>query len=251
MITSPFSLIGKKILVTGASSGIGKQVVITLSNMGAYVILNARNIRRLEEVQDLIGRDKSSIVFGDLTKENTIDKIINSIDKLDGIVNAAGIMELLPFKFIKKDTLTGMMDVNFFAPVNLTLELFKKKKISKGASIVFITSINGSIVGSKANSMYAASKGALSGIVKAMALDLSKNKIRVNEIVPGMIQTEGVNSVKDSVSKTGIEQDVLKYPLGCYGTPNDVANGCVYLLSEASQWVTGSKLVIDGGFTAQ
>ncbi len=252
MINNPFSLEGKVVLVTGASSGIGKEVAITLNKFGAYVILSARNEKRLLEVEDTIGKDNCTIVVGDLTDENTISKIIESTEKLDGLVHAAGIMKLLPFKFVTTEGLNNMMDVNFMAPINLTLGLLKNKKIKKGASIVVITSISGSIIGTKANSMYAASKGALSGMIKSITIDLSKSKIRINEIAPGMINTEGASKeLVNMVSDDSISEDVIKYPLGTYGDPEDVANGCVYLLSEASKWVTGTKLVIDGGFTVQ
>ena len=253
MKTSPFDLSGKFFLVTGASSGIGKQVAITLNAMGANIYINGRNLQRLEDTRNqLCNKDlECHIISGDLTEVATIRKITSKIESVDGVVFASGIMKLLPFKYIQFEDLDAMMNVNFRAPIHFTLELFKKKKLNSGGSIVYITSINGSVVGSKANSVYAASKGALSGMAKAMSLDLAKNKIRVNEIAPGMIKTEGIIESLDNVSNDYISKDVLKYPLKSYGTPEDVANGCVYLLSDASKWVTGTKLVIDGGFTAQ
>ena len=125
----------------------------------------------------------------------------------------------------------------------------KAGKSNNGSSIVFISSINGSCIGAKGFTLYATSKGAISGLVKSLAADLSKLKIRVNEIAPGMIITDGLNSIEESVSTSSIQEDMNKYPLGGYGSPDDVANGCVYLLSSASKWVTGTKLIIDGGFT--
>lgn len=251
MTKNAFSLKGRTILITGASSGIGKEVAITLHRFGASLILNARNEVRLKEVQTQIGEDKCTTVVGDLTNNDTIAKIIEACVLLDGIVHAAGIMKLLPFKFITPEALSEMMNVNFASPIHLTLELVKKRKIAKESSIVVITSINGSVVGSKANAMYVASKGALSAMVKSMAIDLAKSKIRINEIAPGMIRTEGAIEIENTVSKEEILKDIKKYPLGTYGSPEDVANGCVYLLADASKWVTGTKLVIDGGFTVQ
>lgn len=251
MIVNPFSLEGKIILVTGASSGIGKEVAITLNKFGANLIINGRNVDRLNCVQQQIGMDNCKVVVGDLTDATTITNLVETCDKIDGIVHASGIMKLLPFKFVTMEGLQEMMDVNFTAPIALTLALLKKRKFLKGASIVVITSINGSVVGSKANAMYAGSKGALSGMLKSMAIDLAKSKIRINEIAPGMINTEGAIEIENVLSKEVIAEDIKKYPLGTYGSPEDVANGCVYLLTEASKWVTGTKLVIDGGFTVQ
>ena len=253
MKISPFNLSDKTILVTGASSGIGRQVAINLNAMGANLYINGRNIQRLQDTKNqLYNKDlECLIISGDLTEIETIKNLVSEIGSIDGVVFASGIMKLLPFKFIQFEELNAMMNVNFSSPIHLTLELFKKKKINNGGSIIYITSINGSVVGSKANSMYAATKGALSGMAKAISLDLAKNRIRVNEIAPGMIKTEGVELISDTVSNRSISKDVLKYPLQSYGTPEDVANGCVYLLSDASKWVTGTKLVIDGGFTAQ
>ena len=250
-MNNPFSLENKSILVTGASSGIGKEVAISIAKMGADVILNGRNVERLNEVAKVINKNSTIIVSGDLTESTTIKTLVETIPKLDGLVHAAGIMRLLPFKFIASNDLNEMMNINFTAPTLLSLELVKKKKINNNASIVYISSITGSLIGSKANSMYAASKGAVSGMVKGMAIDLAKKNIRVNEVAPGMIETSGAFEIENVVSKDAILEDKKKYPLGTYGQPEDVANACVYLLSSASKWITGTKIVVDGGFTAQ
>lgn len=250
-MNNPFSLANKYILVTGASSGIGREVAISIAKMGANVILNGRNTERLNEVVEIINKESTIVVNGDITVNKTVQEIVAAIPKIDGIVHAAGIMKLLPFKFISEPDLNEMMNINFSAPTLLSLEILKKKKINNNSSIVYITSINGSVVGSKANAMYAASKGAISGIVKGMALDLAKSKIRVNEVVPGMIETVGSMEIENIVSAESILEDKKKYPLGDYGQPEDVALACVYLLSDASKWVTGTKIVVDGGFTAQ
>ncbi len=250
-MNNPFSLENKSILVTGASSGIGKEVAISIAKMGAAVILNGRNVERLNEVAKIINKNSTIIVSGDLTESTTIKTLVETIPKLDGLVHAAGIMRLLPFKFIASNDLNEMMNINFTAPTLLSLELVKKKKINNNASIVYISSITGSLIGSKANSMYAASKGAVSGMVKGMAIDLAKKNIRVNEVAPGMIETSGAFEIENVVSKDAILEDKKKYPLGTYGQPEDVANACVYLLSSASKWITGTKIVVDGGFTAQ
>ena len=154
-----------------------------------------------------------------------------------------------PYKFITQNSFSEIFDINVKAPVFFTTMLLKKRKINNSSSIVFISSINGSCIGAKGFTLYSTSKGAISGLVKSLAADLSKIKIRVNEIAPGMIITDGINSIEENISTSSIQEDMNKYPLGGYGYPDDVANGCVYLLSKASKWVTGTKLIIDGGFT--
>ena len=248
---SSFSLKSKFILVTGASSGIGRQIAILLSKAGASLIINGRNEGRLTETYNILSGSNHKMLIGDLSFKETQLSIAKEVPVLSGIVHASGIMRLLPFKFIKSEDLREMMEVNFFSPMELTFLLFREKKLQNAASIVFITSINGAVIGSKANSMYAASKGALTGMIKSMAIDLAKSKIRVNNIAPGMIDTEGASEIKNIVSDQAIKDDVLKYPLNSYGKPEDIANGCIYLLSDASKWVTGITLVIDGGFTIQ
>lgn len=168
-------------------------------------------------------------------------------EPLDGIIQCAGCTISKPFSFISEDNLSNIMRVNFEAPVMLTQLLLKKKKIAKGASIVFVSSISGVYVSYIANSIYSASKGAVNGIAKALALELAGKDIRVNTITPGMIETsilsEGVISVEQ------LTEDAKRYPLKRYGKPEEVAYAAVYLLSDASKWVTGSNLLIDGGYT--
>jgi len=250
-MSNPFSLEGKSILVTGASSGIGREVALTLNRCGAKLIINGRNLERLQAVADEINSMDTIVVCGDLTSEVTIRDIIERIPSVHGVVHAAGLLRLLPFRFISSESLGEMMEVNFFGPTYLSLALARNRKLVQGASLVYITSINGTAVGSKANSMYAASKGALLGMIKAMAIDLAKNKIRVNSVAPGMITTEGAANIAEHVTEQSISEDVKKYPLGRYGVPADVANACVYLLADASSWVTGTSMVVDGGFTIQ
>lgn len=246
---SPFSLINKKILVTGASSGIGKQIAINLVNQGAYVYLVGRNLKRLNILKDQLGDDNCKVFSVDLTDFNEMIKMVKDIDVIDGLVHSAGVISMSPYKFINEDSISKTFSINFEAPLKLTTNLLKLKRIKSSGSIVFISSINGSCIGAKGFTLYSSSKGAISGLVKSLSVDLAKNKIRVNEIAPGMIVTEGIKSIKENVSNESINEDMKKYPLGGYGDPDDVANGCVYLLSDASKWVTGIKLVIDGGFT--
>lgn len=246
---NPFSLLGKNILVTGASSGIGRAIAIECSKMGAIVLLTARNEERLQEtLQQMENVEKHSVVQADLSNEEDIERLVLSVSyKLDGIVQCAGFTIPKPFQFVSKEDVKGIMAVNFEAPVYLTQLLLKKKKINKSSSIVFISSISGVYISSVAGSLYSASKGAINGIVKGLAIELSTKNIRVNCVNPGMILTdifkEGI------ITKEQLEEDAKKYPLKRYGKPEEVAYAVIYLLSDASAWVTGTNLLIDGGYT--
>lgn len=244
---NPFSLEGKIILVTGASSGIGRAIAIECSQMGATIILTARNEERMKETLSQMEGIGHSIIVADLSVENDIKRLVEQTPKLDGLVNCAGLIKTLIFQFIDTTSLAEIMDVNFVAPTIISARLVENKKLTRNSSIVFISSISGTLCVGGGNSMYSASKGAINGMMKNMALDLASKGIRVNSVNPGMIET--------SIFKRGIidnhqlEEDKKRYPLKRYGKPQEVAYAVIYLLSDASQWVTGSSLVIDGGYT--
>ena len=244
---NPFSLENKKILVTGASSGIGKAIAIECSKMGARVIITGRNEERLAETyKELVGEHPAYIV-ADLTKEEDIEHLVALTDSLNGLVNCAGLTIPKPFKFLQESDIETVMTVNFNAPLLLTQRLVKKKKLEKGASVVFISSISGTKVSYIAGSIYSASKGAINGLCKGLALELASQQIRVNTVVPGMVETNIVSG--GEIAEEQLEIDSQKYPLKRYGKPEEVAYAVVYLLSGASGWVTGSNLLIDGGYT--
>jgi len=246
---NPFSLEGKTILVTGASSGIGRAIAVECSKMGAQLIITARNEERLKDTLSLMDNpDLHQLLLADLSNEKDVADLESFITgKLDGIVQCAGFTIPKPFQFLSKEDVHNVMAVNFVAPVLLTQLLLKKKKINNTASIVFISSINGVLCSSPGGSIYAASKGAINGIVKNLAIELATKRIRVNSVNPGMVQT----SIYESgiISEEQFEEDMKRYPLKRYGKPEEVAYAVIYLLSDASQWVTGSNLVIDGGYT--
>jgi NAD(P)-dependent dehydrogenase (short-subunit alcohol dehydrogenase family) len=246
---SAFSLKNSKILITGASSGIGREIAIIAAKHGAIIYAVGRNQKKLNLLKDIIGNKNCKTFSVDLTDKDNVTKLIEAIDSIDGLVNCAGLIKMSPYKFITQNSFSETFDINVKAPVFLTTMLLKRRKINNSSSIVFISSINGSCIGAKGFTLYSTSKGAISGLVKSLAADLSKLKIRVNEIAPGMIITDGINSIEENISTSSIQEDMNKYPLGGYGYPDDVANGCIYLLSKASKWVTGTKLIIDGGFT--
>lgn len=244
MIYNPFSLEGKKILITGASSGIGKATAIECSRMGAKVIIVGRDEQRLNETfLELTGEGHQQII-GDLTLEEDIDRIVDNISEVDGLVNNAGIGGTKPIRFIKKEDLENVLGTNTFSPILLTKSLLKKKKIKKGSAIVFTSSVAACLV-EPGIAMYAASKAAISSYMRSCAVELADKKIRSNAVLPGMVETKLI--VGGPISSDDLLNDLKNYPLGRYGRPEEVAYAIIYFLSDASVWVTGASLVIDGG----
>jgi len=243
---NPYILNGKTILVTGASSGIGRSIAIECSKMGGNMIITGRDSERLNKTFGDLSGNSNRMVLYDLLNEESINDLVENLPVLDGIVHSAGINKLMLLKFIKDDLLDKIMETNFRSPTLLTSKLQKKKKIAKGASIVFISSIS-AVYATIAYSIYMASKAAINAFAKGIAIELAPLSIRVNSIQPGMIQTRLIeNSILGSEA---LKDDADNYPLGRYGKPEDVAYTAVYLLSDASKWVTGSILTVDGGIT--
>lgn len=243
---NPFTLEGKTILVTGASSGIGRAVAIECSKMGAKVIVTARNEERLKETLAMLEGEGHELRLCDLADNGQIDSLVASLPALQGLVNNAGITKMLPVQFIKPDVMRNIVEVNAEAPISLLQRLLKKKRLDKGASVIFTSSISALGAAATGNSIYAASKGMISSFIRVAALELAPKKIRVNAVCPGMINTKMI--ANDLITEQEDSQ-IAAYPLKRYGEPADVALAMVYLLSDASSWVTGTNLVIDGGLT--
>ena len=246
MSYNPFSLEGKNILVTGSTSGIGRATAIECSKMGAKVIVTGRNEERAKETIAMLSGEGHSSVVADLSSLEDIDKLVDEIPMLDGCVNNAGYNVLQLVSFIKREDMKSIFDVNAEAPIYLTHKLVKAKKLSKGASIVFTSSISARGVCSPGNSLYSATKAAMTAFMRNAAIDLASKKIRCNSVAPGMVETP----LKDGKSVVTDEQWEINrqlYPLGRFGQPEDVAHAIIYLLSDASSWVTGTEIVIDGG----
>ena len=248
-MNNPFSLEGKTILVTGASSGIGRATAIACSQMGAVVVVTGRNEPRLQETLDALEGSGHQMIVADIANDDQIDYLVDQIPSINGLVNNAGITETCPTQFIKRDKLNRVMEVNTIAPILLTQRILKKKKLGKGGSIVFTCSISGTCVCVGGNVLYSASKGAIHGFMKNAALDLAHKGIRVNDVCPGMIDTHILDA--GTISEEQLEIEAQRYPMKRFGKPEEVAYGIIYLLSDASSFVTGSSIVIDGGFTLQ
>lgn len=242
---NPFSLEGKTILVTGASSGIGRGIAVTCSKMGAIIVLGGRNEARLNETLSTLEGDGHVLAVADMTHKEELEKMVDVLPNLDGIVHCAGIGQRILCKQLQETDVDNVMDMNFKAPVLLQTEILKKKKINKGASIVFIASIAAETP-SVGNAIYSASKGAIISYANCLVVELAPRKIRVNCISPGMVWTELIK--KGGLTDDELKQDEQNYPLKRYGTPDDIANLAVYMLSDASSWMTGSNVRIAGGF---
>lgn len=245
---NPFSLSGKTILVTGASSGIGRAVAIACASMGGRIVLNGRNTSNLQDTCEQLNGEDHLILASDLSTQEGIDSLIGQCPKLDGIVHCAGIPKLCPIKYLTKDVLNEIININEIAPILLTAGLLKKKLISKRASIVFIASTAGVLMsGAVGDTDYSATKGALSGFMKTAVRELGPQQIRVNTICPAMVETPILQTANSLLSKEEIESKLRRYHIKRFGKPEDVAWAAVYLLSDVAEWITGVDLPVDGG----
>lgn len=242
---NPFSLAGKTVLVTGASSGIGRETAIVCSKMGANVIITGRNEERLNETLNQLEGNNNLVVVADLNDTVQIDELVSMSSRLNGVVHCAGVGDRTLLRNVKEEVISRVMRTNFESPVLLQKALLKKKKILPSSSLVFVAS-RAPFAPTIGNGLYAASKSALIAYAKVLGLELANQLIRVNCVCPAMVWTELVR--KDAlVTGVDYQQEELKYPLKRYGQPNDVANLIVYLLSDASCWMTGSCIDITGG----
>lgn len=244
---NPFSLEGKTILVTGGSSGIGRETALACARMGANVVITGRNADRLKETFDQLETSNKTQILADMTNKDDVESLVASLPPLDGAVLCAGNSITLPLQFGTREKFDDMFGVNFFAPTELLRLIYKKKVLQKGASVVLIASIGGTHSFMPGNGVYGASKAALNSVMKYAAREYASRKIRVNSICPGMVDTPLIH--RGTITEEQLAEDAKRYPLGRYGQPEDIANGAIYLLSDASSWLTGHDLVIDGGFS--
>ena len=252
---NPFALTGKKILITGASSGIGKQCAISCSQMGATVILIGRNEENLEKIMALLSKGDHQYYVFDVTNYSEIEDLVidtvNKSGKVSGFIHSAGIELSLPINVTKPEHYEVLFATNVIAGFEFAKIISKKKYANEsGSSFVFIASIM-SIVGNSSLTGYSASKGAIIAGIRSLALELADKKIRVNAISPAQISETKMTHDKFSLlSKENVHKIFSSHPLGL-GSTEDVANGCIYLLSDASKWITGTNLIIDGGYSAK
>lgn len=251
---NPFSLAGKNILITGASSGIGRQCAIDCSKMGARVVLIGRNEERLAETREHMEGDGHMAVTFDLTEfkkmPDFVSTIVSECGPLHGALHCAGISTTLPLKMMSAEKLDEFFRNNVYSAIELTREICKIRNLSKdGASIVFISSIMG-CVGESGKSLYAMTKGALISATRALACEYAKRNIRFNSISPGAILTP-INAKLPHMADPELKHKLEEKHLLGLGRTDDISNACIYLLSDASRWVTGHNLIVDGGYTVR
>lgn len=242
-MNNPFSLSGKTILVTGASSGIGRGIAIACAGMGAQVILIARNSARLQDTLSALEGEGHSYIAADLTDASQRTALVAQLPTLHGVVHCAGVGSRVPCKMLTQEDIDHVLKPNTEAPMLLQAELLAEKKLQKGASVVIIASAaaNMPVAG---NAVYSASKAAIIAYAKCLAQELAPRQIRVNSISPTMVWTDLALVGASAEQLTEAEK---QYPLKRYGQPQDIAHLAVYMLSDASGWMTGSDVQITGG----
>ncbi|WP_349904867.1 SDR family NAD(P)-dependent oxidoreductase [Parafrigoribacterium humi] len=254
MISEDFLGLGQKtLLITGASSGIGKETAIRASRYGARVALLARRATVLEEVVTELHGSGHLVVPYDLSNTEGISGVVRGVAQdlggLDGLVHSAGTHQVSSLRSIRTADIQGMLDLNVTAALMLA-KGFRQKQVRKpSASLVFLSSAVG-LVGQSGVSAYSAAKGALVTVTKSLALELSREDIRVNCVCPGIVRTEMTKGLQEQIGAKSFQTVSDAHPLGL-GEPSDVANAILFLLSNSSRWITGSSLVVDGGYTAK
>ncbi len=250
---NPYTLVGKTILITGAASGIGRATALVCAKMGAKLYLTDINNEGLLQTNDFILKEipgnnlEHNIIVSDLTKETEIENLVSSIDSLDGMACNAGVMKLTLAQFITSEEIERIQKINLIAPMLLTKWLLKKKKFKKPASIVFTASAAGIFRVSVGNAIYATTKCGIDAYMRTIALEQGPKGIRCNSVNPGIVETNLINN--GQFNQEQLQKELQNYPLGRFGKPEDIALAIVYLLSDASSFVTGTALKIDGGMT--
>lgn len=241
---NPFSLEGKTILVTGASSNIGRKIAVKCSEMGAKVIATARNEDRLKETLAKMTGDSNQIIQSDLSDAEQIPVLIELLPELDGIVMCAAIFRTTPIRNNRRKYTEEIFNTNTFANIDLVQLLLKKRKIKDGGSILFISSV-AAYRPYAGNALYSATKGAINSFCQVLAIEQGGRRIRANCVSPGIIQSD--MEVKDwAVTQEELDKEEARFPLG-FGHTEDIAYAAVYMMSDASKWVTGTNMIVDGG----
>ena len=249
----PFRLDGKAILVTGASSGIGRQVAISCSQMGAKAFITGRNTDRLAITMSELAGNGHAQASVDLTSTREIHNLVDACGKVDGVFHGAGVSGVTPIKQITEKFLQHVFASNYFAPMLLTQRLLAKGAIKRGGSIVFMSS-TAAHLGVHGVGVYSGTKAALLASMRCLAMEQARIRIRANCLSPDLVETPLLMEMPMHVSPEAAErQEWLdmqrkRHPLGL-GRPEDVAYAAIYLLSDASRGVTGTTLVMDGGVT--
>ncbi len=249
---NPFAIEGKTILVTGATSGIGRATAIECARMGAKIIAVGRNQERLDTLfnelkNECLTNEGHLFLPCDLTDEGQVKALIEQCPVVEGVACCAGVANMNPFMFVTADEVERVFKVNCFAPVMLVNKLLKAKKLSKGGSVVFVSSVDGPKIVHAGNSVYSGSKSALVGMARNMAIDLASKKMRVNCVLPGTTDTPMIHI--GSATNEDLEKIATEFPMKRFARPEEIANAITFLLSDAASYITGTELTVDGGFS--
>jgi NAD(P)-dependent dehydrogenase (short-subunit alcohol dehydrogenase family) len=249
---NPMDLTGRSLLVTGASSGIGRSTAILLSRLGAKLILVARDGQRLEETRTQLQGEEHRCVQFDLTGVDDIPQLLKKIcaetGPLTGVVHSAGLQLTKGVRFLNRNDVDALMTINVTAALGLARGFRQKGVFGVGGSLVFLTSTAG-LVGVSGMAAYSATKGALIALTRSLAMELAPEGIRVNCVAPGLVHTEMVEQWQQPLTQEQVDEIERMHPMGI-GKPNDVANAIAFLLADTGRWITGTTLVVDGGLTA-
>lgn len=249
---NPLQLTGKTILLTGASSGIGRETAILLSKLGTKVVLTARNVERLEHTLSLMEGNNHLVLPLDINNHSeVVQKIQEAVSKLgmlDGLVHCAGILQTMPLQFIDMPEITNLINTNLVAVISL-IKAFRHKNIAKNPAFITIMGSVSALFGLAGLSVYSATKGALISLTKTMAVELAKYGIRVNAILPGFVDTEMTQGAAQSLMANEQKKKWEKAHLLGVGEAIDIANMVAFLAADTAKWITGSCLVVDGGFS--
>lgn len=249
---NPFSLEGKTILVTGASSGIGQITAIECSKLGATVVVTARNEDRLQKTLDRLDHNagqQHKMIIADVIKDEGLHTLIDQIDEIDGLSSNVGITPgSIPVKFINDGVFEDVWRSNTLSHVSLIRDLFKKKKLKKKSSVVITASVGGVTAYNVGNAIYGMSKSALNSFMKFCAVDFASRGVRCNAVCPGMIETP-MNDGLGTLNEEDFKKDMEHYLMKRYGKPEEVAWTTAFLLSDASSFITGVSLLVDGGLS--
>ena len=247
---NPFAIEGKTILVTGATSGIGRAAAVTCAQMGAKVIAVGRNQEKLADLQaELESGELRELehlyISADITDKAQVQALVETVSGIDGIACCAGVADMNPFAFVFQEEIEQVFQINCFAPVMLVNRLLKAKKLSKGSSVVFVSSVDGPKIVHAGNTVYSGSKSALAGMAKNMAIDLVGKKIRVNCVLPGTTDTPMIHT--GSATDETLAETAKSLPMKRFAQPKEIANAIIFLLSDAASYITGSEIIVDGG----
>jgi NAD(P)-dependent dehydrogenase (short-subunit alcohol dehydrogenase family) len=240
-----FSLEGKRIVVTGASSGLGRQIAIACAERGASLVITGRDEQRLAETFRALGTSGHDSVLADLTGAAGREKVASIARDVDGVVHSAGISRLSPIRMATSAHIEEVWKINYEAPLLLSQRLLAKNQIRVDGSILFLSSI-AALIGVPGVGVYSGSKAALVATMRCLAMEVIKRRIRVNCLAPALVDTPLLAATGEVVGS--LDKQQAAYPLG-FGKPDDIANAAIYFLSSASRWITGTTLVMDGGLT--